>query len=509
MEFTRRRFIAAGLGIVAGVTLTACGGNDSATSPSSSPKPGGTLRVGAIGQTSNLEQDPHQNLSNDSDFLILSLVYDALTVPGADPNVASRLAESWEQLEDLRTWRFVLADGAMFHDGSPVTPDDVVWSLRRLHEIAGETKVPVESASDIKADGDDAVTITTASPNRDLPLLLRLMTFTVKEGTTDFTAPVGTGPFKLESYTDGNARLVRNDDWHGGRALLDAIEVTRFESTTAMANAVMAGQIDLASNVGAVAGRTAEARDDLVVVRRPNDVVIPIAMRTSDGPFADPRVREALRLAVDREAMVQQVNSGYGTVANDVLGAGDPTFDASLAPRARDVERAKQLLAEAGFDTSRTYTLFTKEEAVGEVDSAKLFATQVKDAGVNIEVEVQDSAAFYEETWLQAPLYTASWGTNDSVIFFASKVMFSQTQWNETGFDDDEFDDAYRQALAAPDDATYLEASRALQNIQYEQGGYLAWGISDGVDIAAASVQGLPELGGYGRVQLEKAWLEA
>ncbi|GAB2551103.1 ABC transporter substrate-binding protein [Nocardia heshunensis] len=428
-------------------------------------------------------------------------------MPAAKPNVAPRLASGWTQLEDPRSWRFTIAAGAKFHDGSPVRAEDVVWSLRRLREIAGETKVPVASADAISADGVDGVRITTASPNRDLPMLLRLMTFVVKEGTTDFTTAVGSGPFRLESYHDGNARLVRNDAWHGGAPKLDAIEVQRFESTTALANAVLAGQIDLASNVGAVAGRTAAGRRELSVVRRANDVVIPIVMRTADGPFADARVRTALRLAVDRDTMVKQITSGYGSPANDVLGTADATYDTTLPQRGRDLARARTLLAEAGFDTGRTYQLVTKDEAVGEVDSARLFATQAAEAGVKLEVVVQDANVFYDQTWLKAPLYTANWGTNDSVIFFASKTMVSTTKWNEAGIHDPDLDAAYLRALSATDDNAYAAASREIQRIEYDRGGYLVWGAADGVDVASTKVRDLPTLAGYGRVQLERAWL--
>ncbi|MEN2510515.1 ABC transporter substrate-binding protein [Gordonia polyisoprenivorans] len=508
MRINRRQFLAAGAGVSALTVLAACGSADNSSS-STTPRSGGTLRVGAIGKASKIEQDPHQTLSNDSDFLIASLTYDALTVPGADPNVAPRLASRWEQLPDPRRWRFTIAEGAAFHDGVPVSSADVVYSLQRLHEIAGETKVPVTSPNDIVADGPNAVILTTPAPNRDLPMLLRLVTFTVKQGTTDFAKAVGTGPFIMESFTNGNARLVRNPKWHGTPSVLDAIEVTRFEDTTAMANAVLSNQIDLASNVGAVAGRTAEGRNGFTVVRRPNDVVIPIVMRTSDGPFADPRVREALRLTVDRDAMVKQAVSGYGAVANDVLGTGDPIYDKSLPQRTRDLDKAKALLSQSNFDLTKTYQLITKDEAPGEVDSAKLFAEQAKAAGLNIDVVTQDANVFYDDTWLKAPFYTANWGTNDSVVFFASKTMYSGTKWNESGFADAAFDTAYRNALAANDDASYKAAGQELQKIQYDRGGYLVWGMADGIDIANSRVRGLPTLGGFGRVQLERAWLQS
>ncbi|MGK8522176.1 ABC transporter substrate-binding protein [Nocardia asteroides] len=503
MVLNRRQLLGSSLGVGALLLVAAC--SDGAD-PSGPARRGGTLRVGALGTAARIERDPHANLSNDSDFLVTSLVYDALTVPGGNPNVAGRLATRWEPDTDRRRWSFTLAENATFHDGSPVTAEDVVWSLRRLRTVGGASKMPV-AAEDITADGPNRVILTVPEPNTQLPLLVRLMTFTVKKDTTDFVNAIGSGPFRLESYQGGNARLIRNDRWHGTPPLLDAIEVTMFESVTALGNAVLGGQIDLASNVGAIAGRTAEGRGDLTVVRRANDTMLGVAMRTSDGPFADARVRTALRLGVDRKALVTQVHSGYGTVANDILGTGDPLYDTSIAQRTRDLDRAKALLREANFDTGRSYPIVTKAEAPGEVESAKVIATQLADIGVRLDVVTQEPNAFYDRTWLKAPMYTVSWGTNDSTLFYASRLLASGSNRNETGFKDAAFDAATAKALAARSDEEYRQATTELQRIQYERGGYLVWGMADGIDIAASRVRDLPALGGFARVQLERVWL--
>ncbi|MFD3702916.1 ABC transporter substrate-binding protein [Nocardia sp. NPDC058658] len=500
MGFTRRQLFRSGVGVTALLLAAGCTSDDR----SGTTQRGGTLRVGALGTAARSERDPHANLSNDSDFLIASLVYDALTVPGADPTVAPRLASKWEPSTDNRRWTFTIADGATFHNGAPVTADDMVWSMRRLRSVGGASKMPV-AENDIVADGPNRVVFTVPEPNTQLPLLLRLMTFTVPKDTTDFAAAIGTGPFKLESYQGGNARLVRNEQWHGTPPLLDAIEVTMFDSVTALGNAALGGQIDLASNVGAIAGRTAAGRGDLQVIRRADDTMLGVAMRVADGPFADARVRSALRLGVDRTALVNQVHSGYGTVAADVLGTADPLYDTSLR-RERDVERAKTLLREANFDTGRSYPFVTKAEVPGEVESAKVIATQLAEIGVRLDVQVVESAAFYDQTWLNAPLYTVSWGTNDSVLFLADKLMTSGSNRNETAFRDTEFDAADAKALATSGDE-YERAVRELQRIEFERGGYLVWGMADGVDIAASTVRDLPTLGGFARVQLERAWL--
>lgn len=509
MDLTRRRILQAGgvLGVAA--LLTACGGGSPGVQPSTTTG-GGTLRVGALGRTGAITRDPHGTQSNESDYLILSLLYDTLTIPALKPNTAPRLAASWTHSDDLKTWRFELAEGATFHDGSPVTAQDAVFSLRRLRETpAGASRLPGIEARNITADGDRTVVLVSDYANAELPLLTRLTTFVVPDGTADqdIAKAPGTGPFKLDWYRDGNARLVRNDDWYGGEIHLDAIEVKIFESPQALANALLAGQLDLASNVGAVAARTAAGRADIQTVRRPNDMAMPIVMRTADGPFADPRVREALRLAVDREAMVRQVLSGYGSVANDVLGTGDPAYDRSLPQRTRDLDKARRLLQEAGFDTSKTYELLTTEDISGLAESATLFATQAREAGVDIKVVKQESATFWDKTWLHGDLYTTYWGTNDSVVFFASKTMVSGSGQNETGWKDPEFDAAYQKAIGTADPAGRAELLRELQKIEYERSGYLLWGMADGIDLARSAVQGLPTLPGYGRVQLEKAWL--
>ncbi|RST07813.1 ABC transporter substrate-binding protein [Streptomyces sp. WAC07149] len=517
MNFNRRQVLWAGGAMSAAALLASCSGDgsDSSSGPAADgdakPMRGGTLRIGALGRAGAVTRDPHGTQSNESDYLVLALVYDTLTVPGAKPNTVPRLAASWEHSEDLKTWKFKIAKGAAFHDGSPVTADDVVWSLRRLRNTpSGAARLPGIKAEGITAEGADTVVLVSDYANAELPLLTRLTTFVLKKDTADNAlekAP-GTGPFKLDWYRGGNARLVRNDKWYGGTVHLDAIEVTMFETPQAMANALLAGQIDVASNVGAVAARTAETRKDIQVLRRPNDMAMPIIMRTAAGsPFADVRVREALRLVVDRGAMVKQVLSGYGTVANDIMGTGDPNLATEIPQRKRDLEKAEKLLAEAGFDLSRTYDLVTTEDIAGLAESATLFANQAREAGIKINVVKQESGAFWDKTWKAGDFYTTYWGTNDSVVFFASKTMVGEAGQNEAGWADADFDAAYRKVIGTADEAQRAAALKELQKIEFDRSGYLLWGMADGIDLAVAKVKNLPRLAGYGRVQLENVWL--
>ncbi|MFJ9817715.1 ABC transporter substrate-binding protein [Streptomyces sp. NPDC101151] len=512
----RRQVLWAGGAIGVSALLAACSSNEDGTASTPSagdgkPKNGGTLRVGALGRASAITRDPHGTQANESDYLIIALAFDTLTVPGAKSNTAPRLATSWESSADLKTWKFKIAKGAEFHDGTPVTAEDVVWSLKRLRNTpSGAARLPGIKADNIRAEGRDTVVLVSDYANAEFPVLTRFTTFVMKKGTKDseLAKAPGTGPFKLDWYRGGNARLVKSDKWYGPAVHLDAIEVTMFETPQAMANALLSGQIDLASNAGAVAARTAESRKDVQVLRRPNDMAMPVVMRTAKGsPFADARVREAMRLVVDREAMVKQVLSGYGTVANDILGTGDPAYAKSIPQRKRDLAKAKKLLTEADFDLSKTYELVTTEDIAGLADSATLFANHAREAGIKIKVVKQESGAFWEKTWKAGDFYTTYWGTNDSVIFFASKTMVGDAGQNESGWHDTGFDTAYRKVIGTADPKQRATALKDLQQIEYDRSGYLLWGMADGIDLAAAKVQNLPKLAGYGRVQLEGVWL--
>ncbi|MFE3939293.1 ABC transporter substrate-binding protein, partial [Streptomyces goshikiensis] len=123
MNFNRRQVLWAGGALCAAALLAACsgGGSDSSSEPAAAdgkPKQGGTLRIGALGRAGAITRDPHGNQGNESDYLILALVYDTLTTPGAKPNTVPRLAASWEHSDDLKTWKFKIAKGAVFHDGT-------------------------------------------------------------------------------------------------------------------------------------------------------------------------------------------------------------------------------------------------------------------------------------------------------------------------------------------------------------------------------------------------------
>jgi peptide/nickel transport system substrate-binding protein len=509
---TRRQLLGASLATGAGVLLGACApmADERSLRRRLRPAAKATLRVGALGRRADIQRDPHGIVRNDSDLLVLNLVYDTMTVPGRSLVTSARLMNDWKSDVDQTEWRFTIAGGAVFHDGTPVTSDDVAWSLERLRATElGRRRLPGIDASGIDTDGRRAVVVTTNAPNSELPLMLRVQTFTVREGTTDVVGTPGTGPFRLDSYRDGDATLVRNDHWHGGEAAVETIEVTMFEDVAALVDAVVEGEVDYASNVGGSGARSAVGIDGIRTVRRPNELALPLVMRVADGPFADVRVREAIRLGVDRQALVDEVFEGYGRVANDVVGTGDPNYSDNVPDVERDVERAVELLDEAGFDRSITYELFTADDAPQQVDAAKAIAAQLGEIGVAVKVTEQDIEQFEQQTWCKAPFYVTSSKVNDSLAYSAITAMLSGAPANEAAFADPDFDEAYADAVESFVPNLRQARFRELQSIQRERAGYLVWGTAEGVDLMSEKVHDPPRVAGYGRVLLESTWVES
>lgn len=508
--WTRRQMLGASLAAGAGVVLGGCTTREAKKIGGriQRPSPSATLRIGALGKRSALRRDPHDLILNESDLFILSLVHDPLTIPGPNQAVRGRLASRWQAGLGQTDWQFQLAEGATFHDGSPVTAADVVWSLERLLQRSGARRFSGIESGSIEADGEGTVLVRVDRPNGKVHELLRTFTFTVPEGSDDAADAPGTGPFKLDSYDDGDARLIRNEKWHGGHPAVAVIEVTLFESPQELAAAVLDGEIDLASNVGAEAAEVVTEGSDAHVFRRPHELSLPLVMRVADGPFADVRVREAVRLAVDRPALVEEVFRGAGRPGNDIVGTADPLYAQEFPQRALDLEEADRLLTEAGFDRSATHQLpFPEAEPLAGV-AARTLQAQLAEVGLSVIAAGQPQDVFDTQTWGQAPLYLTSNRLNDSVAVWAWEHLRSDGRANETGFADSAFDRTFDAAVKEFESDARLELYHEVQDIERQRSGYLVWGVGDGVDVVSNKVFDLPRTGGYGRFALEATWID-
>ncbi len=216
-------------------------------------------------------------------------------------------------------------------------------------------------------------------------------------------------------------------------------------------------------------------------------------MRIDVKPFDDVRVRQAFRLIVDRQQMIDQAYSGLGAVANDMYArfdAGTP----DLPQREQDIEQAKSLLKEAGYDGDLTVELVTSEGALGgdEVAAAQVFAEQAKAAGVTVKLKKVDAGVFYGEDYLTWPFAQDFWATR-SFLAQASQGTMPDAPYNETHWENAEWLSLVQQAFKTVDDAERNALIAQAQEIEYNEGGYIVWSWRNQID--AYSRRSRPQAG--------------
>jgi peptide/nickel transport system substrate-binding protein len=213
-------------------------------------------------------------------------------------------------------------------------------------------------------------------------------------------------------------------------------------------------------------------------------------MRVDQAPFSDVRVRQALRLVVDRQQMIDQALNGFGVLGNDMYSPFDPAYAKDLPQRAQDIDQAKSLLKQAGQENLDVELVTSSGVGAGAVESANLYVEQAKAAGINVRLTKADSNTFYGDRYLSWNFAQDFWNTRNYLPQVAACAVKSAT-YNETHFDDPTFNALIDQAKKEPDPAKRAMFMHDAQEIEYNTGGYIIWGFKRQLDAYSNLVQGL------------------
>jgi peptide/nickel transport system substrate-binding protein len=505
---TRRQVLkgAAVLGGVAalGPIASACGGEESSEGENGegTPNQGGDLMVGIVGGSAKDTADPHIG-SFEPDIAIQYIMYEGLTMWDFDMNIQNLLAESIEPNDDGSVWQVKLRDGVLWHDGSPVTADDVVYSMERIVDPK-DPKVAVAALTGVgpgvtrKVD-DLTVEFRLTTPNVLLHENLAERSAKIVPVGFDPMNPIGSGPFKMVDMKPGEQFKWEafTDHWDG-RPYVDTLTMIEFADDTARINALQGGQIHALSQLPKSQANVIESTEGLALLNAETGAWRPFTMRIDVKPFDDVRVRQAFRLIVDRQQMIDQAYSGLGAVGNDMYArydAGTP----DLPQREQDIEQAKSLLKQAGYDGDLAVELVTSEGALGgdEVAAAQVFAEQAKAAGVSVKLRKVDAGVFYGDDYLSWPFAQDFWATR-SFLAQASQGTMPDAPYNETHWENAEWLALVQQAFQTVDDGERNALIAQAQEIEYNEGGYIVWSWRNQIDAHSETTTGykLDKLGG-------------
>lgn len=454
-----------------------------------------TVRYAAAGSPETAAYDPHGFLPSESDLIRMALTYDPLTVFNAEGEVEPRLAESWDPDDSLTTWTITMRSDAEFTSGEPVTATDALYSLRRMDEKKDENfgRMSVFDFEASEVVDDRTLELRTHQPYAEVSAALAGWTFVVPEGSTDFTTPgavPGSGPYTMTSSDSTVSVHERNDGWWGPEPPTRTIEVRAVADPQARANAVLSGQADWAAAVPPASARQAEGNEGVNVVRIPGSVTYPLVMRTDTAPFDDPLVREAIRIGLDRDQLLDSVFLGYGSAGDDLLTPRDVSAPGNLAVPTRDVEEASSLIQDAGADEIELQ-LFTSDVYPGMDTAATLIAQQLNEIGMKVEVQQHPANTYFIEVYGTNPFYLSYLGG----LPFTDAVRVALapgSPTNETAWSDEQWHEDLVEALAIADKSARHQALGDLQEDLAQRGGYVVWAMADRIDLTAPGVSGTP-----------------
>ena len=551
-SISRRDFIKRGsiLGLSAAtmsMVIAACGGDDEpaateatagtegTSATTGAPQAGGNLRIGIQQGDANSGLDP-LNMLDLGTYSVLSQSFEYLVGLAPDGNIgATGLATSWEPNADGTAWTFNLREGVSWHDGTPFTSADVAATVDRM-VVAGAGLAGVVSEGAVETPDDLTAVVNLDKANGNLPVLISIYNpqslitpADYSDGTTLDQRQAGTGPWIFESHDPTTFTTVfkANENYWGGRPILDQTTLIGFGSEGARVSAMAARELDMIQQFGVIDGTSLLNDSNFTVLKPPSANHRQLWFNTqlpAGGPFTDARVRRAFGYMLDRQQMVDVLFDGFAIVGNDhPVHPTLPFFDPDATPqRPKDPEMARQLLADAGYE-GLSATIETGDILVSP-DMGAIVEQNALEAGVTLSVNVTANSDFYGEYWCAG----ASWGAQPDTggpgvpcgasaaigivdyghrptpdVYFG-RALETDGDWNSSNYASSEFDSLFAQYQGAIDVAGQKAAVGQIQQLLHEDAPALYPFFFDYLSGHDASVSGV-QVTALGHMKLEKA----
>ena len=416
--------------------------------------------------------DPWQSAASDTEA-IMHNVFEGLVLYDETGAIIPGIAESWDISQDGLTYTFHLREDVTFHNDQPLTSADVLYTYNNLAGMGGEKAVSskFENVESFEAPDEYTFVVKLKEPSAGF-LSLNIIAI-LPEGYQDqATAPVGTGPFKFVEYTPSQrVVLEKNENYYNKdrMAQVDRVEFYIMTDSAAVVSALQSGTLDIAS-IDADDASVLESQFD--IYNSPQNMVQIFAMNNSVAPFDDVRVRQAVNYAIDKDQIINTVFGGYATklYTNFSPVMGVYYNDQLEGSYDTDLEKAKELLKEAGYENGFEFTITAPANYQAHIDTAQIIKQQLEQIGVTATIETIEWAAWLEDVYSNAQYQTTIVGLTGKLDPDAVLGRF-KTDYpkNFFKFSDDEYDQLITSALTEQDEQTRIDDYKRCQEILTQQ----------------------------------------
>ena len=503
----KKQLLSGVMALLLSASLCACGGSKTAEGTSEAagesseaetsntlsegtPVPGGSVVYGMTQDLASL--DPHVDTDAGTRDVVFNL-YEGLVKPTSDGGFIPAVASDYIISDDAKTYTFTLRDGITFHDGTPVTIEDVKYSIDRYAEIQGESSAFSSLVDSVDVQDDKTLVVNLKESYSEF---LPMMTIAIIPQSNEDPAgnPIGTGPFKYVSYTPGqNLELKKYDGyWQEGVPSLDSVEFKFIADVDTAFVELQAGTIDILKYLTSAQAET--LGDDYNIVQGSMNLVHAMYLNSAYEPLSKTEVRQALCYAVDRDAINNFIFGGKSHIIGSHM---IPAMSKYYEPEAEtvysyDPEKAKELLADAGYADGFDLEITVPSSYSQHVDSAQIIADELSQVGINVTLNQVEWS-----TWLQ-DVYK---GGNFQATVIGFDGTLAPSDWLKKYVTDDaknfmhysntEYDDVFNTAYTTVDDDVKVENYKKAQMILAEDAAAVY--IEDPANLVAVS----KKFGGY------------
>ncbi|MFS8148223.1 ABC transporter substrate-binding protein [Rhizobium sp. R635] len=479
------------------------------------PVAGGALKAAGWSSSTADTLDPAK-ASLSTDYVRCCSFYNRLTFLDKTGTPQMELAEAIES-KDAKVWTVKLRSGVTFHDGKPLTADDVVFSLKRHLDPAVGSKVAKIAAqiSGVKAIDKQTAEITLANPNADLPTILSMHHFMiVADGTTDFSKANGTGAFVKEVFEPGVRSVgIKNKNYWKSGPNVDSFEYFAISDDNARVNALLSGDIHLAASINPRSMRLIESQGaGFVLSKTTSGNYTNLNIRLDMEPGSKQSFIEGMKYLVNREQIVKSALRGLGEVGNDQPVSPVNFYrDANLKPKSFDPDKAKFLFQKAGV-LGQSIPVIASEAANSSIDMAMIIQAAGAEIGMKLDVQRVPSDGYWDNYWLKAPVHFGNINPRPTPDILFSLLYASDAPWNESQYKSEKFDKMLIEARGLLDQDKRKAIYNEMQGMVAEQAGTIIPAYLSNVDATSAKLKGLepsPLGGQMGYAFAEYVWLEA
>ena len=511
-KIDRREFM--GRALALGATTALATSMASKALKAATPRKGGSVRAASSLHGPDDQMDPIVFTSG-IDYTRGRATYNNLIQILDNMSLHPELAAEWSSNSDATEFTFKIQKGVRFHDGSPLTADDVVWSMNRHlgDDSTSVIKTFFAAVSEWRKIDSHTVKAILDTPDSDLPIKLgEKQAKIVKMDTTDFKLGNGTGPYLLESFEAGVKSLhVRNEDYWREGANFDAIEITAITDPIARVNALIAGDMQLVYDVDAKSIRLVDEADGVHINSSPTGLYGGICCLKNTAPGNDDDFVKGFQFIQDRERIVKSILKGHGLMGNDhpIATVYGEDHCHELPQRPYDPDKAKWHLNKSGYTSAE---LFVAPVAAGLEDACLLMQANLKKIGFDLKLNRVPTDGYWGAVWMKEPLNVVSWNMRPTANSMLSIQFAPGAAWNDTFWDNERFGQLLKMQLAETDADNRHAMLCEMQTLVHNGSGMVIPNHVNQIDGVNDKIHGIPNipLGALGAYEwVEFAWMDA